>query len=64
MKTKLLYTQRIPTCGGDEKSLFSRWRYLVVWYPGQRSYIKRKYHKRWRRIIKVELKNYLIRRKV
>ncbi len=48
--------QRIPMAGGTEEDAFTGWRHLLKWKAGQRKAAKRKYHRRWRKQVRRQVR--------
>jgi len=46
---------QVPLSGGDEYDALTRWKNYLHWKPGERKRIKRKYNKRARYRIRLEL---------
>lgn len=42
---------------GQESDAFTAWRHLLLWKAGERKALKRKYHRRWRKIVREELRS-------
>jgi len=47
---------QIPMVGGDEYDALTRWRRYLNWKPGERKRIKRRYNKRVRRHVRLDLR--------